>query len=180
MKSVFPSFPDFIRLGALALGLSVQAQVFAGAEQGQNSTTSTLPSLPADMVELQFRDFFVVPTGPRGLEMTPQLLALDARRVRILGYMAQQEDPHPGFFMLMPVPVNVAETSDGMADDLPPATLFVHLPPSQATTVVSHQAGLLVLAGTLSIGNREEGDGRISMVRLQLDAPCDDRTRVPR
>jgi hypothetical protein len=180
MKSVFPSFPEFIRLGALALGLGVQMHVFAGSEQSRNSTTSTLPCLPADMAELKFRDFFVMPVGPRGLEMTPKLLELDARRVRILGYMARQEDPHPGFFMLAPVPVNVAEASGGMADDLPPATLFVHLPPSQATTVVPHQAGLLVLTGTLSVGNREEGDGRISIVRLQLDAPSDDRARVSR
>jgi hypothetical protein len=177
MKSVFPGFPEFIRLGALALGLSAQMQVFAGIDQIE--PTSTLPFLPAEMAELQFKDFFVMPIGPRGLEMAPKLLALDARRVRILGYMAQQEDPHPGFFMLAPVPVDIAGASDGMADDLPPATLFVHLPPSQATTAVPHQAGLLVLTGTLSLGNREESNGRISMVRLQLDAPSDDRARVP-
>ncbi len=180
MNSVFLSFPEFIRLGALALGLGVQVQVFAGAEQGQNSTTSTLQSLPVDIAELKFRDFFVMPVGPRGLEMTPKVLALHGRRVRILGYMAQQEDPHPGFFMLAPVPVNVAELSDGMADDLPPATLFVHLPHSHATNVVPHGAGLTVLTGTLSLGNRQEGDGRISMIRLQLDAASDDRARVSR
>jgi hypothetical protein len=170
MKNVFLSFPEFIRLGALALGLSVQMHVFAGTEQ--NAPTSTLPALPADIAELKFRDFFVMPVGPSGLEMTPKLLALDGRRVRILGYMAQQEDPHPGFFMLTPVPVHVAEASDGLAEDLPPATLFVHLPAAQASHVASHQAGLLVLTGTLSVGNREEGGGRISMMRLQLTALC--------
>ena len=121
-----------------------------------------------------------MPVGPRGLEMTTKLLALDGRRVRIVGYMAQQEDPRPGFFMLAPVPVNVAETSSGMADDLPRATLFVHLPPSQANNIASHQSGLLVLTGTLSVGNREEGDGRISMVRLQLDAPSHEQASVAR
>jgi hypothetical protein len=170
MKNVFLGFPEFIRLGALALGLSIQMHVFAGTEQ--NAPTSSLPSLPADIAELKFRDFFVMPVGPRGLEMTPKLLALDGRRVRILGYMAQQENPHPGFFMLTPVPVNVAEASDAMADDLPPATLFVHLPTAQANRVASYQSGLLVLTGTLSIGN-QEGDGRLSMVRLQLDVPSD-------
>jgi hypothetical protein len=178
MKNVFLSFPEFIRLGALALGLSVQMHVFAGTEQ--NTPTSTLPSLPADIADLKFRDFFVMPVGPRGLEMTPKLLALDGRRVRILGYMAQQEDPYPGFFMLTPMPLKVAEASDGMADDLPPATLFVHLPPFQANNVASHLSGLLVLTGTLSVGNREEGDGRISMMRLQLDAPSDDRAQLSR
>jgi hypothetical protein len=178
LKNVFLAFPDFIQLGALALGLSVQMHVFAGTEQ--NAPTSTLPSLPAGIAELNFMDFFVMPVGPRGLEMTQKLLGLDGRRVRIVGYMAQQEDPRPGFFMLAPVPVNVAETSDGMADDLPPATLVVHLPPSQANNVASHQSGLLVLTGTLSVGDREEGDGRISMVRLQLDAPSHDLASVAR
>lgn len=169
MKNVFLSFPEFIRLGALALGLSVQMHAFAGTEH--SAPASALPALPADVAELKFKDFFTMPVGPRGLEMTPKLLALHGKRVRILGYMAQQEDPHPGFLMLTPVPVNLAEASEGMADDLPPATLFVHLPPSQANNVASHRPGLLVLTGTLSVGNHEEGDGRISVVRLQLDAP---------
>jgi hypothetical protein len=176
MKNVFLNFPEFIRLGALALGLSIQMHVFAGTED--NAPISTLPFLPGDIAELKFRDFFVMPVGPRGLEMTPKLLALDGRRVRILGYMAQQDEPHPGFFMLTPVPVNVAEACDGMADDLPPSTLFVHLPPAQANRVASYQSGLLVLTGTLSVGNREEGDGRISMVRLQLDAPSDTQAQL--
>src|SRR5882672_819043 len=133
MKTVFLNFPDFIRLAALALGLSVQMHVFAATEESE--PTSTLPSLPAGIEDLKFRDFFVMPVGPRGLEMSPKLSALDGRRVRILGYMAQQEEPHPGFFMLTPVPINVAEASDGMANDLPPATLFVHLPPEQANRV---------------------------------------------
>jgi len=168
MKNAFLGFPEFIRLSALALGLGIQMHVIAGTER--NVPTSTLPCLPADTAELKFRDFFVMPVGPRGLEMTPKLLALDGRRVRIVGYMAQQENPHPGFFLLTPVPVSVDEASDGRAYDLMPATLFVHLPPAQANKVASHQPGLLVLTGTLSVGNREQVDGRISMVRLQLDA----------
>jgi hypothetical protein len=174
MKNVFLGFPEFIRLAALALGLGVQMHVFAGAEQNAAPTT-TLPSLPADIAELKFRDFFVMPVGPRGLETTPKLLALDGRRVRILGYMAQHEEPHPGSFMLAPVPINVAGEAAGIADDLPPATLFVHLPPAQAHKVASHQPGLLVLTGTLSVGSQKESDGRISTVRLQLEAPTDDR-----
>ena len=177
MNNVFLGFPEFIRLGALALGLGVQMHVFADAEQNATPTT-TLPSLPADIAELMFRDFFVMPIGPHAVEMTPKLFALDGRRVRIVGYMAQQEEPHPGFFMLAPVPTIVAGGSAGMAEDLPPATLFVHLPPAQAHKVASHQSGLLVLTGTLGVGSREEGDGRLSMVRLQLDTPSDDRVSV--
>ncbi len=179
MKNVFVSFPEFIRLSALALGLSVQMHVFAGTER-QNAPTSTLPSLPADIAELKFNDFFVIPVGPRGREMTPKLQGLDGRRVRILGYMAQQEDSRPGFFMLTPVPFHVAGSSGGLADDLRPATLFVNLPPLQSDRVATHQSGLLILTGTLSVGNREEGYGRVSMVRLQLDWPSDERAQLTR
>jgi len=175
MKNVFLGFPEFIRLGALALGLSVQMHVFAGT--GQNAPASSLPSLPADIAELKFRDFFVTPVDPRGPEMTPKLLALDGRRVRILGYMAQQVAPHPGFFMLAPVPVNLADASDAMTDALPPATLFVHLPASQASKVAPHQAGLLVVTGILSVGKHEESDAGISTLRLQLDTPADTPTQ---
>ena len=178
MKNVFLGFPEFIRLSALALGLGLQLHVFAGTEQ--SAPTSTLPALPADIAELKFKDFFAMPVGPRGPEVAPKLLALDGKRVRILGYMAQQEDPHPGFFMLTPVPVKVAEASGGMADALPPATLFVHLPPSQANSVAAHQPGLLVLTGTLDVGNREESDGRISIVRLQLDAAPENQASASR
>ena len=180
MKNIFVGFPEFIRLSALALGLSIPMYVVAGNEQTLTVQSATLPVPAGDIAELKFREFFAMPVGPRGLELTPKLLALDGRRVRIIGYMAQQEEPHPGFFMLTPVPVNVAEASDGMADDLPPATLFVHLPPAQANVVARYQAGLLVLTGTLEVGTREEADGRISLVRMQLDAAPDNRASLSR
>ncbi len=175
MKNVFLGFPEFIRLGALALGLGMQMHVFAGTEQ--NATTTALPSLPADIAELKFRDFFLMPVGARGPEMGPKLLALDGRRVRILGYMVQADEPQPGYFLLAPVPVEAGEAPGAMADDLP-ATLFVQLPQAQANRVAPYQAGLLVLTGTLGVGNRQEGNGLVSTVRLQLDAPSDTQARL--
>jgi hypothetical protein len=38
--------------------------------------------------------------------------------------------------------------------------------------------GLLLLTGTLSIGNRTEADGRISTVRLQLDPPTNEQRQA--
>ena len=113
------------------------------------------------------------------MEMTPKVMAFDGRSGCILGYMgymAHQEDPPPGFFLLTTVPVTVADASD----DLPPATLFVHLPLSQAHRVASHQVGLLVLTGTLRVGHQEESDGRNSMMRRQLEAPSDQWAYVSR
>jgi hypothetical protein len=36
---------------------------------------------------------------------------------------------------------------------------------------VPYTPGLMLLTGTLSVGNRPEPDGRISLVRLELDPP---------
>lgn len=173
MKNFFPSFPELIRLCAFALGIGLQVHAIAGPQEPGPSAAiadeSALPPLPEGVTNLKFRDFFEMPVGPRGLVMTPKLLALDGQRVRILGYMARQEEPHPGFFLLAPVPVGVAEASDGMADDLPASTLFVHLPPRHAREVAPYRPGLVLVTGVLSVGNREEADGRISIARLQLD-----------
>lgn len=132
-----------------------------------------LPPPTADTAELKFRDFYRMPVGPRGLEPTDKLLALDGKRVRIVGYMAQRELPTAGAFILAPVPVEMAEDEDGPADDLPPAILFVHLDnlPGAATKLVPYMPGLLQFTGTLSVGAKEEADTRISNVRLLLDAP---------
>jgi hypothetical protein len=165
MRNVFPGFPEFIRLGAFALGLTIQIHAFAGGEPTPISTDATLPALPANIAELKFRDFFVLPLGDGEPKFTQQLHGLDGRRVRIVGYMARQEAPGPGVFLLTPMPMTLATA----ADDLPAATLFVHLPSALEGQTATHAAGLIALTGTLSVGTKHEADGRISRVRLQLD-----------
>jgi hypothetical protein len=169
MKNVFPGFPEFIRLGAFALGLTIQIHAFAGNEPTPISNDATLPALPANVAELKFRDFFVLPLGEGEPKFTQQLHGLDGKRVRILGYMARQEAPAPGVFLLTPMPMTLAAA----ADDLPAATLYVHLPPALAGRTAPHATGLVALTGTLSIGSRQEADGRMSLVRLQLDLAPD-------
>ena len=117
--------------------------------------------------DLRFEEFYVAPAGPRGLAMTPKLKELDGRRVRIAGYMARQEEPAPGVFILVPFPVNIAEVADGPADDLPAAHVFVR---AHSTGMVApYKPGLILLVGTLSVGRAAEADGRVSWVRLILD-----------
>lgn len=127
-----------------------------------------LPPPPAGVIDLTFKEFFVLPVGPRGLTVTEKLQSLDRKRVRILGYMARQGEPHPGFFLLTPRPIQLHEHEYGHADDLPPTVVFVHLP-QYKDTIVPYINGSLLLVGTLSVGNQEEKDGRISMVRLTLN-----------
>ena len=110
------------------------------------------------------------PVGTHGLELTDRLRQLDGRRVRILGYMVQQEEPPPGRLLLASVPAQIHEHDNGLADDLPASTLFVSVPTSP-NAPVPHVPGLMLLTGTLSVGGRPEPDGRVSLVRLALDAP---------
>lgn len=142
---------------ALALGAGF-------AKAGGDAAAAPQPT------SLRFADFFRQPTGPRGLEITDRLRAVDGQQVRIVGFMVQQEAPTPGRFMLTPRPVRMSEHADGDADDLPPATLMVHLPADMAGRAVQHREGPLALTGRLQVGRLEEDDGRVSWVRLYLDA----------
>jgi hypothetical protein len=130
----------------------------------------TLPPLPPDVVELKFGEFFVKPVGPRGLELTEKLRALDGRRVRMLGYMAQREAQPPGVFLLTGFPVQIHDHDNGLAEGFPASVLQVSVP-TLRDQVVPHAPGLMLLTGTLSVGNRAEPDGRISLVRMELDPP---------
>jgi hypothetical protein len=64
----------------------------------------------------------------------------------------------------------VHEHDNGLADDLPPSTVRV-LVPTCREQAVPFAPGLMLLTGTLSVGNRAETDGRVSIARLELDPP---------
>ncbi len=131
------------------------------------------------MIDLAFNEFFAFPVGPRGLTLTPKLQNLDGKQVRILGYMVRQGAPSPGLFLLAPLPLRLHDSEYGLADDLPSATLFVHLP-EYKNQVVPYIRGPLLLIGSLSVGNQEVVDGRISIVRLTLKTiPQELADRIP-
>ncbi len=81
--------------------------------------------------------------------------------------MVKQETPKPGLFLLAPVPVKLEEDEMGLADDLPATVVHVisgtNLPPVRFTP------GRLCVTGKLSLGTREEADGRLSSIRVFLD-----------
>jgi len=131
------------------------------------AVNSELSPPPLGVTDLKFRDFFKMPVGPGGLEPSTKLLGLNGKRVRIVGYMAQQESPSTGAFILSPIPVTMGDEDESFADDLPPSAIFVHLEGSG--DVVPFIPGLLKLTGVLNVGSQEEADGRVSSVRLLLD-----------
>jgi hypothetical protein len=132
---------------------------------------TTLPPLPSDVTEFKFSEFFVTPIGPRGLAFTDKLLNLNSQRVRMLGYMVRQEGGLPGKFLFTAIPVQLHDHDSALADDLPAATVYVTVP-TCLDREVPYAPGLMLLTGTLSLGHREEADGRISVVRLALDPPA--------
>lgn len=119
--------------------------------------------------ELRFQDFFTLPVGAKGLEISPALRQANGQMVTLTGYMVQQEVPTPGEILLTPRPVQMSEHADGDADDLPPATVRVLLAPTQRDWSVPHVRGLVRLTGQLAVGRLEGDDGRVSWVRLQLE-----------
>jgi len=150
----------------LRLLLATTAALWMGAAQAQS-----VPVAPTRQpAELRFRDFYRMPVGSGGLEISDTLRRVDGQSVRLVGYMVLQERPALGQFMLTPRPVQTSEHADGEADDLPPATVVVYLDPTQRDWVVPHVRGLVAVSGRLSLGRLEEPGGRVSWVRLQLDS----------
>lgn len=134
-------------------------------------TSNQIPPLPNGVVDLKFGDFFVRPIRAEGLQLTPRVLELQGQRVRILGYMVEQEDAPPGRLLLSPLPIQIHEHDNALADDLPPSTVFVYVP-TTPNAPIPYVPGLMLLTGILQVGNQTEADGRISVVRLILDPPA--------
>lgn len=129
-----------------------------------------LPSL-AGTTDLKFRDFFALPVGPKGLVPSARLLGLAGQRVRVVGYMARQEQPSVGVLIVAPVPVVLGDEDESLSDDLPASSLYVHLADADRDRAVPWMPGLLSFSGVLRIGATSEADGRMSFVRLELDPP---------
>jgi hypothetical protein len=147
-------------------GAPPSATSLGQAQADLRRARESLPPLPPGVTELALGELFG-PIGDRGLEYSEKARALDGKPVRILGYMVSQDQPVPGTILLAPFPFQLHETEYGFAEDLPASLVHV-LVPSQRDSAVPYTPGLLLLTGDLSIGPREEPDGRISTVRLTL------------
>ena len=67
-------------------------------------------------------------------------------------------------------PVDPPHEAACVDSHLPPATVAVYLDPSQKDWVVPYVRGLVAVSGVMAVGRHEETDGRVSWVRLQLEA----------
>ncbi len=122
----------------------------------------------AGITDLKFNEFYKTPVGPKGLELTPKLINLIGKKVRIVGYMAKTEPATAGMFVLSPFPVDLGDEDEKLVDDFPPNAVFVQL--SDKSLAVPTIQGLIKLTGTLQVGSFEEADGHVSTFRLELDS----------
>lgn len=126
---------------------------------------------PRGVIDLKFRDMFKLPVGPRGLEPTEALSALDGKRVRMIGYMVQQEPLPMASFLLAPLPVQISDEDEPLADDLPPSTVSVIVPGAESKAIRS-LPGLIQITGVLHLGAVADANtGRVSGAQIRLDAP---------
>jgi hypothetical protein len=161
-------FPTRALLLAACLLCAAAAQAQTLAQTQADASTAPDASLPQ---RLAFSQFFTRPIGPQGLQFSPELLSRQGQRVRLVGYMVAREQAQAGRFLLTPLPLRMSEHADGEADDLPPVTVTVLLPGDAARWPLPHQDGLIELSGRLAVGRLEDEDGRVSWLRLHLDAP---------
>jgi hypothetical protein len=125
---------------------------------------------PAGVAELKFRDIFKMPVGDRGLEPSAKLLALDGKRVRIVGFMIQQQPEPIGQFLLSPLPATISDEDEPLADDLAPSVVTVSVP-GAADKAIPLLPGLIRVSGVLHVGaSLDAASGRVSSVQVLLDA----------
>lgn len=156
--------------------LGAATSVASGASR-ETSTPQALAVTPATLAaergvaDLKFVDMFKMPVGPRGLEASDRLRALDGRRVRVVGYMVRAEPVPHGEFLLSPLPVELGDEDESLSDDLPASAVLVRLPAPSESLAVPYLPGLVRATGVLHVGpTPARADGRIASIALTLDA----------
>jgi len=125
---------------------------------------------PAGVAELKFEELFKLPVGDRGLEPSEKLLALNGKRVRLVGYVVQQPAVPLGSFLLAPLPTAISDEDEPLADDLPPSTVAVVLPESLRQPIPALR-GLVQVTGLLHIGTAvDTPSDRVCAVQITLDS----------
>jgi hypothetical protein len=157
---------------AMAPLLLILLNPFCGsAAQPQGGSISNEVQQPGssegEAISIEFREFFEA--DPDKLKPSAKLLGLNGRRARLVGFMAQMEQPPSGAFYLCPRPVYADESGGGDAD-LPVGSVRV-IVRSAKDKKIPFIAHTIEVTGILEVGTKAEEDGTVSSVRLILDAP---------
>jgi hypothetical protein len=157
--------------GAVAVAMARSSTV---SRVAVNAPHLVVPKAPASPIE--FAELF--DAGP-SLKPSAKALALDGKRVRIVGFMAEMEEPLEGAFYLVPRPIKLDESGGGTGD-LPLESVLIVVPASEGK-MLPQVNGPLEGTGVLEVGNRADGQGRVSNFRLTLDpaASCGEGRACP-
>ena len=153
------------------VGFEEMAAILNAEKESRKPVPVKLPPLPEGVQDLDFREFYQMPVGPRGLEPSAKLLSLDGRRVRILGYAGEMERADKRQLVFAAVPLKPQPEEYGLCDDIPGVHVLVTVPgnPDEQARLAP---GPLLLTGVLSVGTYAKG-GETSFVRLLLDPPAE-------
>ena len=158
----------FIFGAACALAFVLCAHSFVRAQQVETKRKAALRrdannEAQKTATPLAFREFFAALDLADELKPSAKLLGLNHRRVRLVGFMAQMEEPPVGAFYLCAQPVYCDEEGGGTAD-LPPARVRVVVR-SAAQKEIAFTPRPLAVTGVLEINEAQ------STIDLILDGP---------
>jgi len=140
--------------------------------------TGNVPRAPHSDIPAAALEFGeLLDTGP-ALRPSAKALALHGKRVRVVGFMAEMEEPIQGAFYLVPRPMRLDESGAGTGD-LPLESILVFVPGGEGKAL-PHVVGPLEGIGVLDVGNRADDQGRVSNFRLSLDRPAAVEERTER
>jgi hypothetical protein len=129
---------------------------------------SIFKAVAVEPTRLSFDDLLLRPIGPYGIEIGPKAKNMQGQIVQLRGFMVKSEDHKSGQFYLSPMPIQLNEHADGLANDLPASAVLVKFDPSQSSWMASHQPGSILLEGILHIGRHEDTQGNVSWFQLLL------------
>ena len=116
------------------------------------AAASPSPLANTSPVSLEFRELLEPAITPC---LSARVRALDGQQIRLVGFMAQLEEPPNGAFYLVPHPLFCDEGGGGTAD-LPLEAIRV-LVRSSPDVPIRFIPGLLEVTGVLRVGNRPDG-----------------------
>jgi hypothetical protein len=147
------------------------------ATTGHSQHVSALPhnSCPIaaaairELPELEFDSIFRRPIGAFGAQLSDRALALAGRCVRMRGYKVAMQHAPTGGFMFAPLPAQIDDDDEALADDLPMNTVLVLFANDQLIATIPTHAPVQIV-GVLQLGAVEEPSwSRVFVARLQLD-----------
>jgi len=146
--------------------------LLASALAAEPARPGPRPSAAVEPPTLTVRELTVA--SQAAVVPTRQALALAGQRVRLVGFMARQEEPSAGGFWLAARPVECDEGGGGTAD-LPPGSVRVLLAGEPQAPI----EGPIAVVGLLEVGNDLGRDGPASTFRLRIERPSTSPASTP-